>query len=258
MQMHGRYLPLSLPRRLVNDMLYFAHWMPTVPVERRVNVAAVAELRHQLAHRPGWCALFTKAYGIVTASVPALRRAYISFPWPRLYEHPASIASIAIEREYQGEPGVFFAHVRGPDQQPLMNIEAALRRCKEEPVESIGLFRRGLAVARLPRPLRRLAWWIGLNGSGPKRAKQLGTFGVSVYAGLGAASLHPLSVLTTTLNYGVIGRDGSVDVRLIYDHRVMDGATVARALAALEEVMNGPIRLELLELTSRQPGHAAA
>jgi pyruvate/2-oxoglutarate dehydrogenase complex dihydrolipoamide acyltransferase (E2) component len=66
----------------------------------------------------------------------------------------------------------------------------------------------------------------------------LGTFGVTSYSGLGAESLHPLSPLTATLNYGVIGHNGSVDVRIIYDHRVMDGATVARALARMEEVLN--------------------
>jgi hypothetical protein len=258
METQGRYLPLSLPRRLVNDMLHFARRIPSVPVERRLNVAAVAELRHRLADRPGWCALFTKAYGLVAAAQPALRRAYMGFPWPRLYEHPFSIASVAIERDYDGEPGVFFGHIRGPECHPLLNLEAALRRFKDQPVEDIGLFRRGLTVARLPRPLRRLMWWIGLNSSGPKRAKRLGTFGVSVYAGLGAASLHPLSVLTTTLNYGVIGRDGTVDVRLVYDHRVMDGATVARALADLEDVMNGAIRQELLDLTSRPSRDAAA
>jgi pyruvate/2-oxoglutarate dehydrogenase complex dihydrolipoamide acyltransferase (E2) component len=51
--------------------------------------------------------------------------------------------------------------------------------------------------------------------------------------------------LTSTLNYGVIAPDGSVDVRLTYDHRVLDGATVARALADLERVLNCEILAEL-------------
>ena len=93
--------------------------------------------------------------------------------------------------------------------------------------------------------MRRLAWWVGLNVSGRKRAHYFGTFGVSVYAGLGAASLHPLSPLTTTLNYGVIAADGTVDVRLIYDHRVLDGATVARALQDLERALTGEVLTEL-------------
>jgi hypothetical protein len=36
-----------------------------------------------------------------------------------------------------------------------------------------------------------------------------------------------------------------VDVRIVYDHRVLDGATVARALARLEDVLNGEIAAEL-------------
>ena len=55
--------------------------------------------------------------------------------------------------------------------------------------------------------------------------------------------------LTTTLNYGVIGPDGGVQVRIIYDHRTMDGATVARALACLEAVLHGPIADELADLS---------
>jgi hypothetical protein len=242
---HGRYLSLPLPRRVMNDMLHFARQIPTVPVQKQINVAAVVEARQQLADPPGWCALFTKAYGIVATAFPALRRAYLGFPWPRLYEHPYSIASVAIERDYAGEPGIFFAHVQGPEEQPLPALEAALRRFKEAPLETIGIFRRAMRIAKLPRPLRRFAWWYGLNSSGLKRATRLGTFGVSVYSALGATSLHPLSVLTTSLNYGVIGHDGNVDVRIVYDHRVMDGGMVARALAMLEQVLNRNVLTEL-------------
>ena len=115
------------------------------------------------------------------------------------------------------------------------------------PLERIGAFRHSLRISALPRPLRRLAWWFGLNVFGRKRAHFLGTYGVSTYSGLGAASLHPLSPLTTTLNYGVIDAAGNVDVRLIYDHRVLDGATVARALAELEEVLNHQVLVSKVE-----------
>ena len=39
-------------------------------------------------------------------------------------------------------------------------------------------------------------------------------------------------------------------VRIIYDHRVMDGATVARALALLEQILNHDICAELLGMAS--------
>ena len=134
---------------------------------------------------------------------------------------------------------------RGPEKQGLLELDAHLRRWKEAPVESVGSFRRALRTSRWPRPLRRTLWWFGLNVSGPRRARHFGTFGVSVYSGLGAASLHPLSLLTTTLNYGVIEPDGSVDVRLTYDHRVLDGGTVARALAELERYLTHELLAEL-------------
>jgi hypothetical protein len=244
----GRRLGLSVPRRVMCDLLAFARAIPTVPVQRPMNVASVAAARARLApDAPGWCALFTKAYALTALHFPELRRAYLSFPRPTLYEHPFSIASIAVERVYQGENAVFWGHLRRPERVPLRDLQARLRAFKEEPIESFEMFRRVLRVGRWPRPLRRLAWWLGLNLSGRKRAAYLGTFGVSVYSGLGAESLHPISPLTTTMNYGTVGADGGVTVRVVYDHRVLDGATVARALAHLETVLNQEIVAELEE-----------
>ena len=233
----GRYVPLSLPRRFICDLVHFAHRVPTVPVQRHMNIAPLVAAREAALPRPSWCAVFTKAYGFVCAAFPELRRAYLSFPWPHLYEHPINVASVAVERRVNDEDAVFFAHLRRPETRGLRELDAELRRFKEQPIESIADFRRMLLVTRLPRPLRRLAWWIGLNAWGRKKAHYLGTFGVSVYAGLGATSLHPLSPVTSALNYGVIDGDGNVDVRIIYDHRVLDGATVARALAEMEHVL---------------------
>ncbi len=241
----GRNLRISLPRRWIGDLLHFARKVPGVVVQRQMNISSLVRARTQTAARPSWTAIFTRAYGLVAAAFPELRRAYLPFPWPHFYEHPISIASVAVEREYRGERAVFFGHVRGPENQSLAEIDGHLRRYREEPVENFGLFRRALTISRLPRPLRRLAWWIGLNSSGPKRAHRMGTFGVSVYSALGAESYNHFTPLTTALNYGVIRPDGTVAVRVIYDHRVMDGATVARALARMEEVLNERILKEL-------------
>lgn len=246
----GRIIALSLARRFVGDLIHFARKVPSVPVERRMNLAVVRAAR-QVAHpRPRWCSIFTKAYALVAANRPPLRRAYLAFPTPHLYEHPDNIAAIGVERQWRGEDAVFFGDIRRPEHHSLLDLDAYLRRWQQEPVEAIGTFRRALKTSRWPRPLRRALWWWGLNGSGPKRARQFGTFGVSAYSGLGASSLHPLSPLTTALNYGVIAEDGSVEVRIIYDHRVLDGATVARALAELESVLNHQILNEIRHLAA--------
>jgi hypothetical protein len=187
-----------------------------------------------------------------------LRRAYLSFPRPRLYEHPESIASVAVGRDYEGEEAVFFAQLRAPEQQSLAALDQRLHALKSDPVASIPPFARALRVGRLWRPLRRTLWWLGLNVWGRKRARYFGTFGVSVYSGLGVDSLHPLSPLTTVLNYGPISPDGQVDVRLVYDHRVLDGAVVGRALGRLEVVLRETITAELRELAASAPPRRAA
>jgi hypothetical protein len=241
----GFNLPLSLPRRFIGDLLYFSQKVPSVPVQRRMNIAAVVAARNAAAPHPSWCGIFTKAYAFVCAAWPELRRAYLAFPRPHLYQHPVNKATVAVERRFGDEDAVLFGHIREPEKFSLREIDARLRHLKEHPIETITSFRRALSLSRLPQPLRRLLWWVGLNVTGRKRAHFMGTFGVSVYAGLGAASLHPLSVASTTLNYGIIEADGSVDVRIIYDHRVMDGPTIARALADLERVLNHEILAEL-------------
>jgi hypothetical protein len=255
----GRTLSLSLPRRLVCDLVRFAHRVPTVPVQRVINVGALEAVRRTLLQpRPSWCTLFTKAYGQISAEFPEFRRAYLSFPWARLYEHGHSIASVAVERLYEGERGVFFAHFHNPERVDLMSLEAELRRFKEAPVETIDDFRACLLISRLPRPLRSLAWWYVTTARGYRKATWLGTFGVSVYSSLGAESLHPLTPITTTLNYGMINEKGDVAVRIIYDHRVMDGATVARALVRLEQVLNQEVLAELQGLSASPPPAPAA
>ena len=156
----SRTLSLSVPRRIICDLLAFAKAIPTVPVQRQMNVSSVAAARSRLGpavDTPSWCAIFTKAYAITALRFPELRRAYLSVPWAHLYEHSHSIASIAIERRYEGENAVFWGHLRRPERQPLRELQAYLRRDKDDPIRNFGLFRRMLLVGRLPWLVRRLA-----------------------------------------------------------------------------------------------------
>jgi len=88
-------------------------------------------------------------------------------------------------------------------------------------------------------------WWYVANVSQRWRMRAFGTFGVSVTAGDGATALNLISPLSTSLNYGVFAADHTLPVRVHFDHRVVDGAPVARALGELEEVMNTDIVAEL-------------
>lgn len=242
----GRTLPLSGPRTFINDLLHYAKAIPTVPVSRVMDLGPLIPARREHPVRPSWSLLFMKAFGLVATEHPSLRRAWIGFPTPRLYEHPQSVCALAMEREYQGESGVFVGLFRAPECQSLAELQHWLDWYKETPLEELGFFRQALRISRLPRPIRRFLWWSTLEVSGFKRAKRFGTFGVSSYGALGAESLHPISPLTTTLTYGPIDPDtGRVSVKLIYDHRVLDGAQVARRLADIERTLRGAILDEL-------------
>src|SRR5262249_26297251 len=164
-----------------------------------------------------------------------LRRAYIRYPWPRLYEHPISECGLLLERDQDGESIVLGAKLRAPEVQSLAALDAHMTRMREAPLHTISDFRQWLRVSRMPGLLRRFAFWHALYFSGRKRAKHFGTFAISSLGSLGVEQHHPIAPLTTYLTFGPISPAGEVNVKIIYDHRVMDGRCVARALNALQE-----------------------
>jgi len=241
----GRMVPITGPRRFIIDLVHFAHQVPSVPVSRTMDVSALSGARKAHPKRPSWAVMFMKAYATVAAEHPPLRRALLSFPWTRLYEHHQTTCALAMERSYAGEEGIFVGLFRAPEAQSLTQLQDALAWYKAEPLDHVGFFRQALRVSRAPTAIRRLLWWSTLHVSGAKRAKRFGTFGLSTYGSLGAESLHPISPLTTTLTFGPIDPDGRVVVKLIYDHRVLDGAFIARRLGDIEATLNGAILEEL-------------
>jgi hypothetical protein len=244
----GHYLPLPGPRKFIGDLVHFARRIPSAPVARSFDISALFEARVRHRARPSWSCIFMKAYALVGAEHAPLRRSLLEFPWPRLYQHPWMNCAMAIERIYQGEEGVFVGIFRAPEQQTLSQLQEAVAWYKNETLEKVGFYRMALRFSKAPTPVRRLLWWGTLNMSGLKRSKRFGTFGLSSYGALGAEQVHPISPLTTTLTYGPIDPlTGRVIVKLIYDHRVLDGAYVARRLRDVEDILNGPILDELRE-----------
>jgi hypothetical protein len=250
-QITGHRMPLPLPRVWIADLLDAARRVPTVTVERVMNVGPVVAARKHLPHPPAWVLLFTKAYAVVAARRPELRRALLPFPRRHLFQADESVATVAVEREYQGEPAVFFGHIRHPDRQSLRQLAHHLHRWRTHPVEHIRSFARLIRYTRLPWPVRRAAWWYAANVSRRWRMRVFGTFGVSVTAGDGATALNLISPLSTSVNYGVLTADHTLPVRVHFDHRVMDGSPVARALAEVEEVMNTAVVAELRQMAER-------
>jgi hypothetical protein len=241
----GRTVRLTPARRLMCDFLHFSRQVPIVAVERYMDLGPLVRARQALADRPGWFALFLKAFALVARRWEPLRTSFLRWPWPRLHVHGCSVAALPMERRVGDEDAVLLLPIRRPDEYSLPDLEAVIRRAKAEPLEAVGPFRRQLRCARLPSPARRLLWWLGLHWFPNARLRFFGTFGITGVARLGAPSLHVLSPFTCMLSYGVIPADGAVLVRLFYDHRVMDGVVPACALEDLETTLRGPIAEEL-------------
>jgi hypothetical protein len=246
--MRGRRISLSIPRRFVADAMFFSAQVPSIPAQREMSLGSALAARSALSERPPWAALFTKAFALLAVEFPELRRAYVRLPWPHLYEYPSSVAAVAVERSFGRELGVFVVRIKSPESLALGQIGQHIRAGKQQSFEQTKSYRRMAQIARYPKLLRYAIWWIGLNWA-RQRANYFGTFAVTSVASLGADILHPRSPLTTLLTYGVIAADGRVVVRVVFDHRVLDGATVARALTRLEELLNGPIAEELRQIT---------
>jgi hypothetical protein len=243
-----RWKSLSVPRRLVGELMRASRGIPAVTAERRMNLRDLIEARRHMAPRPAWTAIIAKAFAVVASQTPALRASYISLPWPHLCEHSEPVAGIAVEREFRGEDSVFFLQIRRPNVLSLGALDAQLRHFKEAPVESLPSCQRALSLARLPWPIRGWLMWLAVHASGRWRERHFGTFGLSSPAAAGAGLLNLILPLSCGLHYGLFDEHGDLDVRLTFDHRVLDGATAARALAALESVLNDSILKELISL----------
>jgi hypothetical protein len=246
---------LAANHRLVNDLLYFSAKTPLVPVERRFDLAELAALRDSAPARISWTILFIKAYGLLSQRHPHLRRAYMAWPWPHLYEHPLSVAMLAINRPDANEDRLFWGRFLNPEMRSLPELQHELERYKSEPVQTV--FRRQIRLARFPLPLRRIAWWLTLN-SGPKLAKRFGTFGLSTLAGMGAYNGRHPACLTTSFSYGPLEPGGQMLVTILFDHRILDGAAIARDLADLESILKTEVSAELRELSGESSSDPTA
>jgi hypothetical protein len=242
--MRGRSIALSPFRRLITDVMRYAIAVPGVPTERVMELGAVIAARNAVPYRPAWAGIFAKACALTAREFPELRRAYFKWPWPRLYEYPDSIATITINREHNGEACVLPLLVMDPASLPIHTIDTVINRYVQSPVTEVRAFQRAIAVGKLPGVLRRPMMWAGYNM--PRwRANYFGTFAVTSVAFKGSELLYVPTLTTSLLTFGVFGPDGRTPVRMVIDHRVMDGMEFAAILARLEAIMNGPILQEL-------------
>jgi hypothetical protein len=235
--------PLSAARRCVGDVARLGRELPLFPVERTMQLAAVSDARATAAVRLGWATLFTKAYALVAREMPLLRSWLAGRVRPRLATADSSVATLAVNRMEDGADRLLWTRITAPESLPLVEIQRIIDDSLSKPVAEA--FPRQLELERLPGSLRRTILRWNMRSASPKRATRIGTFSLSTLAGLGATNRFHPTLCTTSLSYAPLEPDGRCLVTLIADHRVIDGAAVARALQWLEQALTGAVVAEL-------------
>src|SRR3954464_11601807 len=128
--MRGTVRKLSLPRRLVADLMHASRNVPFVSLRRTLDVGPLLEARSRSGQPPGWAAIFAKAFSLVARDEPVLRRLYLKWPWAHLYELPRSVCMVAIARKQDGEDCVLPQKVSAADELPLAEVDALIRHAK--------------------------------------------------------------------------------------------------------------------------------
>jgi len=254
----------SAARACVSDVARLAQEIPLFPVERTMDLGPLAAARTGVgtsaaagSARIGWAAVFLKAYALVAREMPVLRTWLVrGFPrgglrlTPRLATAAESVATLAVNRIENGEDRLFWARLAAPDAQPLSGIQQFVVDCATKPVEE--MFKRQLQLEMVPGFLRRTILRWNMNSFSRKRAARIGTFSLSTLAGMGATNRFHPTICETSLSYAPLDSEGRCLVTLIADHRVLDGVPAARALAALEVALTGPLAAELATLAARR------
>jgi hypothetical protein len=248
--MRGTVRKISLPRRVVIDLMRASVDVPFVAVRRTLNIERLATARSGLDKRPAWAVIFAKAFGILAKEQAILRTAFLKWPWRRFYEFPQTIAMIVVAPDAAPD-GVLLFPVKAPDLVSLREADQWLRQAKTDPLEATPFFRKTLTITRLPWPLRRLAWAIGRN-VGRQRANFLGSLLITSVAAYGGGEVEALSPGSLILSYDKVAADGAIDVMVRWDHRITDAAVIGLALSLLEQILNNQIADELLTLVSSE------
>jgi hypothetical protein len=247
--------PLPAGRGCVNDIATLALGIPLFPVDRSMRLDGVAAARAAAPGRIGWAAIFLKAYALVARETPALRSWLAGRLVPRLATSSESAAVLAVNRVDEGHDRLFFARIARPDATPLPALQGAIDGFATGPTAEV--FGRQLQLESVPGMLRRTILRCNMRSSSPKRVSRIGTFSLSTLAGCGATNRFHPTLCTTSLSYGPLDAESRCLVTVIADHRVLDGVTVARALARLEDVLAREIADELTALRADPAGAAA-
>ena len=227
--------------------------------KKMVQLAEVAELRARAFRRISWTALMLKAYALVAADCCwRCRSGRMSVGrGPILSKCPARSAwwrSTDMTQRGEDESLCWGRFIGSRSPIAHSACKNPLGFLKAEPIEEA--FRQQMQLSRLPLLLRRAIWGWNLNSAGPKRAKRLGTFGLTAAADQGAWNRAHPTIHTTSLTYGPLDAlPGAIarhaDLRSLGCWGRHAGCPSDRRITRTT-ALNGPIARELTALAARQ------
>lgn len=244
----GRRIPFSNGRRLVDDVIRVSNQMPMAAFSTQWDVAQIAKLRRMAKPKISWNVLMMKAHAIVCRKNAELRRSYVRFPYPHLYEHHQNVCMMTIARQHEGQERLFFARFNEPDNYTLVELQELYDKYRKSPVEEIKQFRHQITFAKFPSLIRRFAWWALFNLWPQKRASHMGTFGMSISGHRGAYGSQHLGFNTTIIGVDPNPRKGVAKMLLTFDHQILDGAPATEVLYRGQRMMATAVAKELADM----------
>jgi len=244
----GRKVPMSPYRRYMVEHMKRAQKVPSQVLHKDCNLEKIDDLRKTSRFRIGWTALMIKAYSVLADRYPELRRIYQRWPIEYLYQPDQQSCRAVFSRLIDGQEELLFHKIEDPELMSISEIQQLISFAQEAPIHEIPIFEMHDRFCRLPVTIRKVIW-MTLSFSAKLRSSSMGTFGLTTVAREGVYSVHPPCHGNIVVTSGPLQDDGKMRITFVYDHRVHDGMTIARALSEFENIMNTEIVDELKSLS---------
>lgn len=198
--------------------------IPQFTVERRLELDATARARRAALNGVGWTTLMVRAYAMMLRHFPLLGG---SFTAEGVRAHDRVGVALAVDTP----AGLLAPVLRDPDQQPIRELDAAIRQLAAD----------ARAGALRPDSMAAATGTVSnLGGLGVRRFNALLTPPQATALSLGSIA-HRVEVAPDGTFTAVLG----CDVGLTVDHRAADGADGARGLQFLQELFLDPLMLSV-------------
>ncbi len=201
---------------------------------------------------PSYVAYVLEGYGHMLAKFPELNSYLRVYPFTKLAVYSGVDISLTVEREWEGRRIVLLAILRDAQNKSAEEIHEFLRARRERPLEELDEFTRYKKLLKVPAFCRWRLFQLCVKPFPGLMRELVGTTAFTSIGKFGSTLTTPLSPRTVTLSLGrveprprVIGNDVrpalSAWVTVTYDHRVSDGAEVARFGDELRRYLERPL-----------------